>query len=119
MSTQDCVETGYFYYTVNAFSAQGIGQTIRTLAHSPGSPLLVYDTPLAQQIHGNETQPSVLHVLELSPWSPGPRNVPFSCHKLISFIETNYTPDLAPMGRFRVWHPKPAQHESKSPTQAQ
>jgi hypothetical protein len=103
---QDCLDTGYYFLTDNAFTAQSVERIIAELNRRPLHPLVLLDQPLAEQFPPQEAHVAILYHLELSPWVPHPRNRPFTYNRLVESIEQNYTPDPAPTGGFRIWRPK-------------
>jgi hypothetical protein len=106
-AAQDCLDTGRYYITMNAFTPQTVDGILRDLDRRPLHPLVLRDLPLAEQLQPIDARLPDLHDHELSPWLPRPRNTPFTYQKLQTYIEENYTPSPNPIAGFRVWYPKP------------
>jgi hypothetical protein len=105
---QDCLDTGRYDRTNNAFTPQTVDIMIAHLDQHPLHPILLMDLPLAEQLKPADRPLNILRILEVSPWLPQPRNPPFTYQKLQHYIEENYLPSPTPIGGFRVWYPKPA-----------
>jgi hypothetical protein len=105
-AAQDCLDTGRYYMTQNAFTPQTVDAILRDLDRRPLHPLVLRDMPLADQLQPIDAPLSDLHIYELSPWLPHPRNPPFTYQKLQTYIEENYTPSPHPIAGFRIWYPK-------------
>jgi hypothetical protein len=104
-AAHDCLDTGRYYITINAFTPQTVDAMLRDLERRPLHPLVLRDLPLAEQLQPIDARLSDLHIWELSPWIPNPRNPPFTYQKLQTYIEQNYTPSRTPIDGFRIWYP--------------
>jgi hypothetical protein len=105
---QDCLDTGRYDRTKDAFTPQTVDMLIAHLDQHPLHPMLLMDLPLAEQLKPPDARLDTLRIFEVSPWSPPPRNPPFTYQKLQQYIEENYLPSPNRIGSFRVWYPKPA-----------
>jgi hypothetical protein len=105
---QDCLDTGRYDRTKDAFTPQTVDILIAHLDQHPLHPILLMDLPLAEQLKPADRPLNILRILEVSPWLPQPRNPPFTYQKLQHYIEGNYLPSPTPISGFRVWYPKPA-----------
>jgi hypothetical protein len=106
-AAQDCLDTGRYYITQDAFTPQTVDVMLRDLDRRPLHPLVLRDMPLDEQLQPIDARLPDLHTYELSPWLPHPRNPPFTYQKLETYIERNYTPSRTPVAGFRIWYPKP------------
>jgi hypothetical protein len=105
---QDCLDTGRYDRTKDAFTPQTVDILIADLDQHPLHPMLLLDLPLAEQLEPADVGLDTLRIFEVSPWLPPPRNPPFTNQKLQQYIEENYLPSPNRIGSFRVWYPKPA-----------
>src|ERR1700761_4379750 len=62
---------------INAFTPGTVDTMLRDLNRRPLHPLLLWDKPLAEQLHPSDAYLIDLYLLELSPWIPSPRNPPY------------------------------------------
>jgi hypothetical protein len=105
-AAHDCLDTGRYYITINAFTPQTVDAMLRDLERRPLHPLLFRNLPLAEQLQPIDASLYDLHTWELSPWVPRPRNPPFNYQKLQTYIEQNYTPARTLIEGFRIWYPR-------------
>jgi hypothetical protein len=105
-AAQDCLDTGRYYVTTNALTPQTVDIMIRDLDRRPLHPLVLRDLPLDEQLEPIADKLPDLHLLELSPWVPRPRNPPFTYQKLQTYIEQNYIPSRTHIDGFRIWYPR-------------
>jgi hypothetical protein len=103
---QDCLDTGRYDRTINAWTPQTVDIMIAHLDQHPLHPILLKDLPLAEQLEPVDVSLSTLRILEVSPWLPPPRNPPFTYQTLQTYIEKNYTPSRTPIAGFRIWYPR-------------
>jgi hypothetical protein len=103
-----CLDTGYYFLMDNALTPRALESMVSEVEQQPLQPLVLRDQPLAIQFGPREVNVDVLYLLELSLWSPRPRNQPFTNSKLVNTIKRNYTPDLTPIDGFRIWRPMSA-----------
>jgi hypothetical protein len=104
-AADDCLDTGRYDATVNAFTPQAVNTILQELQRQPLRPIVLPDVPLADQLAPEDASLSRLYILELSPWLPHPRNPPFTYQQVRTYIERNYVPSPAPIGSFRIWYP--------------
>jgi hypothetical protein len=107
-SADVCLDTGYYYKTINAFTPEAVDRIVSELRQQPARPLLLLDKPLGEQFRWGQESLKELYLLELSPWVPKARNKAFSFQEVTEAIVRDYTPAAEPVHGFRVWYPKSA-----------
>jgi hypothetical protein len=105
-AAQDCLDTGRYDRTNNAFTPQTVDIMIDHLDQQPLHPILLADLPLSEQLEPADARLNTVRIFEVSPWLPRPKNPPFTYEKLQRYIEQNYTPSRTPVADFRIWYPK-------------
>lgn len=105
-AAQDCLDTGRYAITIDAFTPPTVDILLRELERRPLAPLVFHDLPLAEELRPLNDNLTDIRVYELSPWLPRPRNPPFSYQKLQAYVERHYTPSPIPVKGFRIWYPR-------------
>jgi hypothetical protein len=105
-AAQDCLDTGRYYVTVNAFTSRAVHIMLRELERHPLHPLLFHNQPLAEDLKPFDDTLTDVRVYELSPWIPPARNPRFTYQKLETYIEQHYRPSPTLVNGFRVWYPR-------------
>ena len=105
-AAQDCLDTGRYAITIDAFTPPTVDILLRELERRPLAPLVFHDLPLAEELKPLNDNLTDIRVYELSPWLPRPRNPPFSYQKLQAYVERHYTPSPIPVKGFRIWYPR-------------
>lgn len=103
-----CLDTGYYLGYTNVITPASIQSKIDELRSRPAMPLLMENTPLADQIPLQLATMSSLHVESASFWVPPERHAPLTYAALIDYIQTHYDPGPVLLeGRIRIWMPRP------------